>query len=311
MVMKINQEVAAALEEQKPVLALESTIISHGLPYPDNVECARMLETTARECGVVPATIGIIDGTIRIGLSDDEVVVLAKSKEVVKVSRPDIAYVVAQKRHGATTVAGTMLLAHRAGIKFFATGGIGGVHRQAENTFDISADLEELARTPVAVVSAGAKAILDISKTLEYLETKGVPVIGYGVDTFPLFYTRQSEYRLTQTVQDILSLARIVQTKFDILKVQGGILVANPIPAAAEMEHSYINGLIEQAVAEARQQEVSGKAVTPFLLGRICELSGGKSVAANLELVRNNVVVGSQLAVEYSKVQKPEVGSGK
>lgn len=301
MKVKINPEVQRALAAGEAVLALESTIISHGLPYPDNVACARTLEKIAREHGAVPATLAIIDGTVTVGITDAELLRLAQSENVAKVSRQDIAAVVARGGMGATTVAGTMILADMAGIRWFATGGIGGVHRGAEASFDVSADLEELARTPVAVVSAGAKAILDIPKTLEYLETRGVPVVGYGCTTFPLFYTRASAYPLLHHTDSIDAVARLAKLQFATPQLAGGLLVANPIPADQELPPGYINGIIEQALGEAAAQKVTGKAVTPFLLGRICELTGKQSVTANLALVENNVRVGSRLAVAYAQ----------
>lgn len=302
MELKLNPAVQQALAKGEPVLALESTIISHGLPYPDNVECARNLERIAREQGTVPATIAIIDGVPTIGINDAELVQLAKSEDVAKVSRPDIAAVVAQERMGATTVAGTMILADLAGIRFFATGGIGGVHRGAETSFDISADLEELARTPVGVISAGAKAILDIPKTLEYLETRGVPVVGYGTGTFPLFYTRASQYPLTLRADDAEAVARIARAQFTTPQLAGGLLIANPIPAEHELPPAYIKGIIEQAVREAEVGKVAGKAVTPFLLARIAELTGKKSIVANLALIENNVRVGCAIARAYAEL---------
>ncbi len=304
MQLTINPAVQRALAAGEPVLALESTIISHGLPYPDNVACARNLERIARECGVTPATIAIVDGRVTIGINDDELQRLATSKNVAKVSRPDIATVVAQGRMGTTTVAGTMILANMAGIRFFTTGGIGGAHRGAEVSFDISADLEELARTPVGVISAGAKAILDIPKTLEYLETRGVPVLGFGTDTFPLFYTRNSSYPLTLRADDAATVAKIAQVQFSTPQLAGGILIANPIPAAQELPPDYINDIIEQAVREAELAEVKGKAVTPFLLARIAELTGKKSVTANLALIENNVRVGCAIASAYAALIK-------
>jgi pseudouridylate synthase len=303
LTMHIRPDVQQALTSGAPVLALESTIISHGLPYPDNVACARTLERIARECGVTPATIAIIDGTVSIGITDEELLRLAQSDNVAKVSRADIAAVVAQRRMGTTTVAGTMILAAMAGIRFFATGGIGGAHRGAESTFDISADLEELARTPVGVISAGAKAILDIPKTLEYLETRGVPVIGYGTDSFPLFYTRSSSYRLNLRADDAATVARIAQAQFATPQLAGGLLIANPIPAESELPPAYIDDIIAQAVRAAEQAAVAGKQVTPFLLARIAELTGKKSIVANLALIENNVRVGCAIATAYAALK--------
>lgn len=294
-----SPEVRRARNRRRPLVALETTIISHGLPYPRNIECALTLEQTVRENGAVPATLAILDGVVRVGLGEPELLRLGKpgaGQRIHKVSRADLPFVIANRLDGATTVAGTMIVAHLAGIRFFATGGIGGVHRGAETTFDISADLEELARTPVTVVSAGAKAILDIPKTLEYLETKGVPVIGYRTDTFPLFYTRRSRHRLNLVANDLAAIASFIRVK-EALGYTGGLLVANPVPAADELKASYIDGIIARALRSAAQKKITGKAVTPFLLDAIYRMTEGRSLATNVALVTNNAAVAARLAV--------------
>lgn len=296
-----STEVQQAMEGKKPIVALESTIISHGMPYPQNVETARVVEQIIRDNGAVPATIAIMDGKIKIGLSDEELEVLGNSPGVSKVSRRDIGQLIATKKIGATTVAATMICAELAGIRVFATGGIGGVHRGAETTMDISADLEELSNTGVAVVCAGAKSILDIGLTLEYLETKGVPVIGYQTDDMPAFYTRSSGFDLTFRSDDAAELAQVLKAKWD-LGITGGAVIANPIPAEHALEESFINGIIAQAMAEANENGISGKEVTPFLLGKVKELTEGKSLVANIELVKHNAKVGAELAVAYNKL---------
>ncbi|MBD8016610.1 pseudouridine-5'-phosphate glycosidase [Microbacterium sp. APC 3898] len=296
-----STEVQQAMEDKKPIVALESTIISHGMPYPQNVETARVVEQIIRDNGAVPATIAIMDGKIKIGLSDEELEVLGNSPGVSKVSRRDIGQLIATKKIGATTVAATMICAELAGIRVFATGGIGGVHRGAETTMDISADLEELSNTGVAVVCAGAKSILDIGLTLEYLETKGVPVIGYQTDDMPAFYTRSSGFDLTFRSDDAAELAEVLKAKWD-LGITGGAVIANPIPAEHALEDSFINGIITQAMTEANENGISGKEVTPFLLGKVKELTEGKSLVANIELVKHNAKVGAELAVAYNKL---------
>ncbi|MBT2572274.1 pseudouridine-5'-phosphate glycosidase [Planococcus sp. ISL-110] len=296
-----STEVQQAIEGKKPIVALESTIISHGMPYPQNVETARMVEQIIRDNGAVPATIAIMDGKIKIGLSEDELELLGKSPGVSKVSRRDIGQLVATKKIGATTVAATMICAELAGIRVFATGGIGGVHRGAETTMDISADLEELSNTGVAVVCAGAKSILDIGLTLEYLETKGVPVIGFQTDEMPAFYTRSSGFSLTFRSDDATQLAQVLKAKWD-LGIKGGAVIANPIPAEHALEESFINGIIAQAMAEATENGISGKEVTPFLLGKVKELTEGKSLVANIELVKHNAKVGAELAAAYNQL---------
>lgn len=300
-VISYSKEVQEALEGKKPIVALESTIISHGMPYPQNVETARVVEQIIRDNGAVPATIAIMDGQIKIGLSDEELEMLGNAEGVAKVSRRDIGQLIATKKIGATTVASTMICAELAGIKVFATGGIGGVHRGAETTMDISADLEELAQTSVAVVCAGAKSILDIGLTLEYLETKGVPVIGYGTDKMPAFYTRDSEFDLTFRADDAETLASVLKAKWD-LGLKGGAVVANPIPEEHALEASFINGIIEKAMQEAKDNSIAGKEVTPFLLGIVKELTEGNSLTANIELVKHNAKVGAQLAVAYNNL---------
>ena len=294
-----STEVQEAMDNNRPVVALESTIISHGMPYPQNVETARIVEDIIRENGAVPATIAIINGKIKIGLSADELELLGNSPDVAKVSRRDIGQLIATKKIGATTVAATMICAELAGIRVFATGGIGGVHRGAETTMDISADLEELANTGVAVVCAGAKSILDIGLTLEYLETKGVPVIGYQTDKMPAFYTRESEFDLSFRAEDVATMAAVLKAQWD-LGLDGGAVIANPIPAEHALEASFINGIIDQAMKEAVEGGISGKQVTPFLLGKVKELTGGSSLVANIELVKYNAKVGAQLAVELN-----------
>ncbi len=280
-----SEEVAQAKAEKKPIVALESTIISHGMPYPENVQTAKDVERIIRDRGAVPATIAIIDGKINIGLTDDELELLGTSRDIEKVSRRDLPYVVAMKKHGATTVAGTMICAEMAGIRVFATGGIGGVHRGAEQTMDISADLQELARTNVAVVCAGAKSILDLGLTLEYLETHGVPVIGYQTDVLPAFYSRTSPFRVDYRLDSVEEIAQFLETKWK-LGLNGGVVIANPVPKEDELEESYINAIIAQALKEAEKQHITGKAVTPFLLDRVKTLTGGKSLQANIALVK-------------------------
>jgi pseudouridylate synthase len=297
--LHIKEDVKTALQEKKPVLALESTIISHGLPYPQNIQIARQLEKICREAEVVPATICLMNGKIKIGITEEELEKLATEKGVAKVSRRDFAAVLATGKTGATTVAGTMIAAYMAGIQVFSTGGIGGVHRQAEQTFDISADLIELAKTPVLVVSAGAKAILDLPKTLEYLETMGVPVYGYKTNLFPAFYSSRSalSIELIESEKQIAE-ALIVQKKIGF---QQGMLIANPIPPEHEIPHEKMNRFIETALAEAKRLSIVGKAVTPFLLSKLVELTKGKSLQANLELVKNNVQLGAKIAIELEK----------
>ncbi len=294
----LSGEVRAALAAGKPVIALESTIISHGMPYPQNVETARACERIARENGVTPATCAVLGGKLCVGLDDEQLVYLGKAgHKVNKVSRRDLPVMIAQKADGATTVAATMILAALAGVKVFATGGVGGVHRGAQTTMDISADLEELAQTPVAVVCAGAKSILDLGLTMEYLETKGVPVIGYGTEELPAFYTRESGFAVTYRMDTPAEVAAAIRAAGE-LGYPGGMLVVNPIPEAYSMDKSYIDGVIAQALSECSAQGVHGKAVTPFLLARIAQVTGGDSLAANIQLVYNNVAVASRIAAE-------------
>ena len=299
--LDISPEVQKALAEGKPVVALESTIISHGMPYPKNVETAMLVEKTIRDNGAVPATIAIIGGRLKAGLSPEEIEYLGKSgRKVAKVSRRDLAAIVARGSDGATTVTTTMIIAHMAGIKVFATGGIGGVHRGAETTMDISADLEELASTPVMVVCAGAKSILDLGLTLEYLETKGVPVIGYGTDELPAFYTRRSGFGVDSRVDTPAQLAAMFKAQQE-LGMKGGMLVTNPIPEQYAMDKEVIDAAIDQAVKESKEQGIHGKETTPFLLARVVELTGGDSLESNIQLVLNNAIVASKTAAELCK----------
>lgn len=295
-----SQEVEQGMAAGKPIVALESTIISHGMPYPQNVEMAKKVEQIIRDNGAVPATIAIMDGEIKIGLSNEDLETLATSKNVRKTSRRDLAYVISSKEIGATTVATTMICAELAGIKMFVTGGIGGVHRGAETTMDISADLEELASTNVAVVCAGAKSILDIGLTLEYLETKGVPVVGFGTDSFPAFYSATSPFDANFRLDEPKEVAEMLKAKWE-LGLNGGAIIANPIPAEFSLDEAYINDIIQTALKEADENGIKGKDVTPFLLGKVKELTEGKSLESNIELVYNNARVGAQIAVELNK----------
>lgn len=300
MKVRANEEVREALGEGRPVVALESTIISHGMPYPQNVETAMSVERILREEGVVPATVGIVDGEGVVGLSEAEIEELGRrGSGVPKVSRRDLPVVMAEGSWGATTVATTMILAAKAGVEFFVTGGIGGVHRGAENTFDVSADLEELGRTNVTVICAGAKAILDLPKTLEVLETKGVPVLGFGTEELPAFYTRTSGLSVDRRVDDAEEVARIVRAKRE-LGLDGGVLVANPIPEQWSMEPKVINAAIDKALAELDAAGVHGKECTPFLLAKVKEITGGDSLDANIQLVYNNARVGAAIARAYA-----------
>ncbi|MCM3124983.1 pseudouridine-5'-phosphate glycosidase [Mesobacillus sp. AQ2] len=301
--IELSAEVQQAKKEGKAIVALESTIISHGMPYPQNVKMAREVEQIVRDNGAVPATIAIIDGKIKIGLTDDELELFGKSSGVAKVSRRDLAQIVATKQLGATTVASTMICADLADIKIFVTGGIGGVHKGAERTMDISADLEELAQTDVAVICAGAKSILDLALTMEYLETKGVPVIGYETEYLPAFYTRSSEHKLNFSTDSVDVIAETLKTKWE-LNLKGGAVIANPIPEEFAMDEDYINSIIDQAVKEAEEQHIIGKDSTPFLLGKIKELTNGKSLDANIELVKHNAKVGTQIAVSFNSQTK-------
>ena len=296
--VETSQEVKEALAAGKAVVALESTIISHGMPYPKNVETALEVERIIRENGAVPATIGIIGGVLKAGLTEDEIDYMGKTSGIAKVSRRDIPYIVSEKLDGATTVASTMIIAEMAGIRIFATGGIGGVHRGAETTMDISADLEELAGTEVAVVCAGAKSILDIGLTLEYLETKGVSVYGYGTEELPAFYTRKSGFKVDYRIDEPKEMAEVLKTKWD-LGLKGGALIANPIPEEYSMDASFITKVIEDAVSEANEKGIKGKDTTPFLLAKIKEITGGDSLESNIQLVYSNAKVAAQVAVEY------------
>lgn len=300
--IQFSEEVEKAKEEGKAIVALESTIISHGMPYPQNVEMAQKVEQIVRDNGGVPATIAIIDGKIKIGLSEDELELLASAENVSKVSRRDIAEILATKKIGATTVASTMICAQLADIKFFVTGGIGGVHKGAEHTMDISADLDELSKTKVAVICAGAKSILDLDKTLEYLETKGVPVVGYQTDELPAFFTRESGLKLNTRIDEVSTIAKLAEVQWD-LGLETGIVVANPVPEEDQLEPSFINVIIDKAVAKAEEEGIHGKDSTPFLLGEIVKQSEGKSLETNIKLVEHNAKIGTQIAVEYTNLQ--------
>ena len=298
--LDVNPEVAAAIAAGKPVVALESTIISHGMPYPQNVETALNVEKIIRENGAVPATIAIIGGRLKAGLTAEEIEYFGKKGRAIhKASRRDLAVLCAQGEDGATTVTTTMIIAHMAGIRFFATGGIGGVHRGAETTMDISADLEELARTPVMVVCAGAKSILDLGLTLEYLETKGVPVLGYQTEELPAFYTRKSGFKVDYRMDSPAQLASAFKAQND-MALGGGMLVTNPIPEEYSMPKDVIDAAIDQAISESKEQGIKGKETTPFLLARVAELTGGDSLASNIQLVYNNARLTAKTAVEYS-----------
>ena len=299
--LHITDEIKKALASGTAIVALESTIISHGLPYPENVSIARAIEQMVRDNGAIPATIAILDGKIKIGLSASDLEKLAHpDSNVIKISRRDIGSVIARKANGATTVASTMIFAEMAGISVFATGGIGGVHQGAETDFDISADLPELGRTNVAVVSAGPKAILDLPLTMEYLETHGVPVIGYGTDELPAFWSRQSGIAVTDKADTPEEIAAIMKTKW-ALGLTGGLMIANPVPEADEIKAEALSGIIAQALDNARNQGVTGKAITPFLLDWIRHKTDGKSLATNRALVMNNAKVAAQIAVAYAK----------
>ena len=298
MRIALSPEVEAALAESKPVVALESTVVAHGMPYPANLEVARDCLAAVRDAGAVPAMVGILEGRLVAGLGDSEIEDFARRDDVEKVSRRDLAAVIASGRAGATTVAATMLAARLAGIRVFATGGIGGVHRGGSQSFDVSADLTELSRTPVAVVSAGAKAILDLPRTLEMLETLGVPVVGYGTDEFPAFYSRSSGLPVSAKVAGAAEAAALLRAQWG-LGLENGVLIANPIPAEAEMTGA--EALIDQAVAEAKEKGVSGKAVTPFLLDRLAGLSEGRTQTANKALIVNNARVAAEIAVALSR----------
>jgi pseudouridylate synthase len=304
MTLTYSAEVATARAVGTPIVALESTIITHGMPWPQNVETARLVEDVVRKAGATPATIAIMAGRIHIGLTDGELETLGQARDVAKLSRADLAHCLAAGRTGATTVAATMICAHLAGIQVFATGGIGGVHRGAEDSFDISADLLELAQTPVTVVCAGAKAILDIPKTLEVLETHGVPVIAYGQDEMPAFWSRSAGLKAPLRCDTPAEIARAITTRAT-LGLHGGHLIANPIPPADEIPREIITPFIEAALTEAGAKGIEGKAVTPFLLQRIFELTDGKSLASNIALVRNNARLAAEIAVAVQMLQSP------
>lgn len=299
----ISEEVHAALNDHRAVVALESTIISHGMPFPDNLAVAREVEAEVRKHGAVPATIAIVAGKICIGLEDDALDRFARAKDVMKCSRRDLPYAVAQGMHGATTVAATMILAEMAGIEVFATGGIGGVHRGSESSWDVSADLPEFAQTAVTVVSAGAKAILDLPKTLEYLETLGVPVVGYATSEFPAFYSRTSGLKLPISLENESEIAAFIHEKRR-MNLKGGVLVANPIPPSAEIQQQEIEPAIQEAIAVADRTGIRGKELTPFLLRQLNEITKGRSQAANKSLVLNNAAVAARIAIELAAIRK-------
>lgn len=293
--LQISDEVQAALNDNKPIVALESTIISHGMPYPQNYETAKQVENTVRENGAVPATIAILNGIIKIGLTEDDLQILSNSNDILKASRRDIPVIVSEKLNAATTVSATMICAALTGLKIFATGGIGGVHRNGNESFDISADLTELAQTNIAVVSAGVKSILDIGLTLEYLETLGVPVIGYGTDEFPAFYTRQSGFKVNYKLDTPEQIGSMIKTKWE-LGLNGGVIVANPIPEEFSMDKNKIDNAIEEALKNADKKGIKGKDVTPFLLGEIKNITGGTSLDSNIKLVLNNAKLAAQIS---------------
>mgnify|MGYP001052916609 CR=1 len=303
--LDIKPEVLEAISNGGAVVALESTIISHGMPYPRNVETALNVEQIISENGAVPATIAILNGRLKVGLTQKEIEHLGKAEDVIKTSRRDIPFVVANHGDGATTVASTMIIAGLAGIKIFATGGIGGVHRGAQESFDISADLQELANTNVAVICAGAKSILDIGLTLEYLETYGVPLVGYQTEEMPAFYTRKSGFRVDYRLDTEREIAGVLKSKWD-LGLNGGMVIANPIPQEYEMKPEVINKAISDAVKEAEEKGIKGKDSTPFLLAKVKDITGGQSLESNIQLVYNNARVGARLASELSKISKKD-----
>jgi pseudouridine-5'-phosphate glycosidase len=299
----INPVIKKAVENNQPVVALESTIISHGMPYPQNKETALEVEKIVRDNGAVPATIAILNGKIKIGLTEGEIDYLAKSgTKIVKASRRDLPYLLSQKIDGATTVASTMIGANLAGIKVFATGGIGGVHRGASQTFDISADLQELANTNVAVVCAGIKAILDLELTLEYLETFGIPLLGYKTKELPAFYTQKSGFNVNYKMDNASDIAKLLKTKWD-LNLNGGVVIANPVPKGKELDFNLMNKVIDEALIEEKKLGIKGKESTPFLLGKVKELTKGLSLASNIELVYNNAKLASEIAVDLTKLK--------
>jgi len=302
--LDINPEVQHALANNKPVVALESTIISHGMPYPKNMETALMVSKTVKDNNAVPATIAIINGRLKVGLTIEEIEYLAKEgKAIIKTSRRDMPYLVSQKLSGATTVASTMIIAHMAGLKIFATGGIGGVHRGGASTFDVSTDLQELAKTNVAVVCAGAKAILDLGLTLEYLETHGVPVLGYKTKELPAFYTRKSGFSVDYQIDSPREIAQFLKAKW-AMKLKGGVVITNPIPEKYQMDYDSIMNTIEAAVKEADNLGVKGKESTPFLLEKIAALTDGKSLESNIKLVLNNAELAAKIACDYVSITK-------
>ena len=294
--LDIDSNVQKALAKKSPIVALESTIISHGMPFPQNMETALKVEEIVRSNGAIPATIAIINGKLKVGLSKDEIEYLGKAGEkIVKASRRDLPYLISKKVDGATTVASTMIVAHMAGIKIFATGGIGGVHRGAEQSFDISADLQELSKTNVAVVCAGIKSILDLGLTLEYLETHGVPVIGYQTKELPAFYSKKSGFEVDYRLDSSKEIAKFIKTKWQ-MNLKGGVLVANPIPTAYELDHSLMTKTINAAILEAEKNKIKGKESTPYLLAKVKELTEGKSLDANIQLVYNNAKLAAKIA---------------
>ena len=300
--LSITPEIEEAIKEGKPIVALESTILSHGMPYPENVEFAHKVEEIVRAEGAIPATTAIIDGKLKVGLNSEELEIMCKAEGVGKVSRRDVAVFLATGQTGATTVATTMLIASLAGIRIFATGGIGGVHRGAQETMDISADLQELAHTPVCVVGAGCKSILDIGLTLEYLETMGVPVLGYQTEDFPAFYCRKSGFKVDYKLNDANEAARILKTKWDI-GLEGGFLIGNPIPEEYALDYDEMEKVIVKALDMAKKEGIRGKATTPFLLAHIKDLTNGVAFASNVQLALNNAKIASQIAVELSKLK--------
>ncbi len=299
--LDVHPEVENALNSKQPIVALESTIISHGMPYPENIETALMVEDTVRANNAIPATIAIIKGRLKVGLTKKEIEFLATNDEVRKISRRDLAITVSQKLSGSTTVASTMIIAHLAKIAVFATGGIGGVHRGAEKTLDISADLEELSRTNVCVVCAGAKSILDIGLTLEYLETKGVPVIGYKTSEMPAFYSTKSGFNVDYRIDAATDISEILKTKWS-LSINGGVLITNPIPKTFELELTMMNEAINKAIIEAEKEKIIGKEITPYLLSKVNEITQGKSLNANIKLIQNNASLAAKIASHYMKI---------
>ncbi len=299
--LSYSSEVKHALENNLPIVALESTIISHGMPYPKNVEMANKCQEIIRSQGAVPATVAIMNGKIKIGLEPKDLEILAKTPGVVKVSRRDMAAVISSNKLGATTVATTMIACKMAGIQFFVTGGVGGVHRGYEELMDVSADLEELSQTNVTVICAGAKSILDLPRTLEYLETKGVPIVGYKTDELPAFFTSKSGHKLQLRLDTPKEVASLVHTK-NQLELSGGVLVVNPIPKEHELDKEYIDQVIDEAISDSVKQGIKGKDITPFLLSKIVEKTNGKSLIANVHLVYNNAKIGAQISVSYSKL---------